>query len=658
MTADHLLTEVVTAFAATVVGDFTAEDVLRQLVHGAVRALDVDGAGIMVPQQEDVLRFAFAAGPSLSAVAELERLQEELQDGPCGDSHRHQRLINIADLAVEGAWPAYQAGAVRAGLRAVTTVPLQARGRRWGVLDLYRAAPRRLDAAELAAAQTLAQVATSYLVVTADRDAARHAQQELAYRAMHDPLTGLPVRWVFLEQLTHALARLARHPGQVGVLFADLDGLKYVNDTYGHEAGDRLLRTCAERLQAAVRPSDVVARVGGDEFVVLLEDLTSPDAAAAIARRILAELAQPYRPGGQVLQPSASLGLALTDDPSMSPAALVAHADGAMYRAKRAGRGRYETFDPDSYAADRASANARDHTSAGLRTALHAGELTLHYQPIIDLREPAGPPPGGAAPSVGDHAAVLGRRAGSPVDGDFAVHAVEALVRWQHPTRGLLAAQDFMPAAEQAGLLPELGAWVMTTGCRQLAAWDRALGALAPARLFLNISADELTDPRLPTHLAAVLQDTGVAAARVVLEITETGLIADPARVAGTLAALDQLGCGIAIDDFGTGYSSLSRLVDLPAATWKIDRAFTADLDRPAASAVVSAVLQLGRQLDRVVVVEGVEDDTTLQALRRHGCTHAQGYHLGRPQTAAQIADLLGAAVPAGATAIVGGHGL
>jgi diguanylate cyclase (GGDEF)-like protein len=518
------------------------------------------------------------------------------------------------------------------------------------VLDLYRAEARRLDADELAAAWTLAQVATSYLVVTADRDAARQASQELAYRARHDPLTGLPVRWVFVEQLTHALARLARHPGQVGVLFADLDGLKHVNDTYGHEAGDRLLRTCGERIRTAVRPSDVVARVGGDEFVILLEDLAGPDAGGAIARRVLAELAQPYHPHGQVLQPSASLGLALTQDPTLSPAALIAHADSAMYRAKRAGRGRYEIFDPATCAADRASAGVREDAAAALRAALQAGELTLHYQPVLALgAHPEAPRSNGVLRPLDDGAPEVGRGATWPTP---TVYAVEALARWQHPTRGLLAAEHFIPAAERAGLMSELGRWVLATACEQLAAWTSDLGPHAPPRLFLNVSTDQLTDPRLPVDLAAVLQRTGLAPGRLTLEVTETGLMADPATATRCLRALDRLGCELAIDDFGTGYPSLNRLVDLPAATWKVDRSFTGDLvHRPAAAAVLSAVLQLGRQLRRTVIVEGVENDRTMSALRRLGCTHAQGHHLGRPQTAAEITALLrsraaGAAAP------------
>ena len=615
MGPEPVLTEVLSVFAETVADEFTTDEVLRQLSHAAVRALDVDGAGVMVAHGPALLRFAFAAGPAGPAVSALERLQEELQDGPCGDSHRRQRPVNIADLAVEGHWPTYQQHAVQADLRAVTALPLLARGQSWGVLDLYRAEPRQLSAPELTAAQTLARVAASYLVITTDRDAARQAQQELAHRAMHDPLTGLPVRWVFLEQLTHALSRLSRHPGQVGVLFADLDGLKYVNDTYGHDAGDRLLITCVERIRAALRPSDVVARVGGDEFVVLLEDLTDEAAGSAVARRILTELAQPYRPDGRVLQPSASLGLAMTDDPTLSAAALIAHADSAMYRAKRAGRGRYELFDAAAYAAERDRASARSDTTVALRSAVHDGQLVLHYQPIVDLT--ADPP---------------------------ALHAVEALLRWQHPTQGLLSAHDFISDAERTGLLPELGTWVLATACGQLAAWDAELGARSPARLFINISAQELTDPELPQQVAATLERTGVAPDRLTLEVTETELIVDRTTAHAALAALQELGCDLAVDDFGTGYSSLSRLVDLPAGTWKIDRSFTGDLSsRPAAAAVVSAVLQLGANLQRTVVVEGVESDDALQALRRLGCTHAQGYHLGRPQDAEQLADHLSA---------------
>jgi GAF domain-containing protein len=234
------LTAALDEFAATVTGDFAVEDILRQLAQAALQVLDIDGAGVMIPHGHQLLRFVFATG---GLVTVLEQLQETLQEGPCRESQSVEHVINIADLAVEGAWPAYQARAAELGLQAVTAIPLRARGQAWGVLDMYRSRAERLNVEELSAARTLANLATSYLVVTADRDAARRAQDQLAHRAMHDPLTGLPVRWVFIEQVAHALTRLTRSPGYVGVLFLDLDGLKYVNDTYGHRAGDQLITT-------------------------------------------------------------------------------------------------------------------------------------------------------------------------------------------------------------------------------------------------------------------------------------------------------------------------------------------------------------------------------------------------------------------------------
>jgi diguanylate cyclase (GGDEF)-like protein len=285
VTIDNVLAGVLEAFAATVTGDFSAEDVLRRLAEAAVQVLAVDGAGVMLPVGDELLRFVFATGPMLQQVGTVERLQEQLQAGPCRDSRVDQRTIDIADLATDGDWPTYQRAAVAGGLHGVTVVPLIARGRTWGVLDLYRATVRTLDEGELAAARTLAHLATSYLVVAEDRDSARAAREELAHRAMHDPLTDLPVRWVYLEQLTHALARLERHPGDVAVLFVDLDGLKYVNDTWGHRAGDELILTCVHRIRAALRPTDTVARLGGDEFVVLLEEVDLAGACRVASQR-------------------------------------------------------------------------------------------------------------------------------------------------------------------------------------------------------------------------------------------------------------------------------------------------------------------------------------------------------------------------------------
>jgi diguanylate cyclase (GGDEF)-like protein len=656
------LTAALDDFAAVVTQSFSADDVLRKLAQSAVRVLPVDAAGVMVPQGAggrggqqgpDVLRFLYA---TTGEARELDRLQESLGEGPCRDSLSTGSVLNLADVAAEGWWPEYQLAAARVGLRAVSAIPLQARGQTWGVLDTYRRLPRRLDPVELTAARTLASLATSYLVVTADRDEARRAQEQLAHHAMHDPLTGLPVRWVFLEQLAHSLRHLARQPGHVGVLFLDLDGLKYVNDTYGHAAGDALIITCVERVRAAVRPTDVVARIGGDEFVVLLEQINGPDDAARIAQRVLHSIEAPYQrthepshgrthgpslqPSGAALRPSASIGMAVTDDPEQAPDTLVAHADAAMYEAKHAGKGRLEVFDPDRYATARALALARTHLTGALRTALQHDQLALHYQPIIDLRDPRDHGEAEDARGRGRH----GRRRRGAAQG---VYAVEALARWQHPQRGLLSAGEFVPAAERSGLLPEIDVWVLSEACRQLAAWDAELGDRSPRRMFINISTGELSRPELPERVRAALAEHGLGPDRITLEVTETGLFTHPDLAEAAVSALRRLGCSLAIDDFGAGYSSLVRLEQVTADVLKVDGSFAGNLRSSATSAaVVSAVLLLGERLHRTVVIEGVEDAWTLRRLLELGATHVQGYHLHRPQGAAALAALLTASPP------------
>jgi diguanylate cyclase (GGDEF)-like protein len=602
------LAGVLNDFAATVTGDFSVDDILRQLGSGITRVLDVDGAGVLTPRTPGgVLRVAFATP---GAGESLDRLQEGIQEGPCHDCHAGGRLVEVADLTSGERWPEFERRAAALGVHSVTSVPMRARGRLWGVLDLFRRAPGRLSAAELAAATTLANLATSYLVVAADRDTARSAQDELAHRATHDPLTDLPTRWMFFEHVTHALAGLARRSGQVGLLFLDLDGLKQVNDTFGHLAGDRLLTTAAERVRAALRPTDILARLGGDEFVVLLENLTKASDAERVAQRILDELTVPYRPQGRTINTSASIGIATTDDPNQTADALVLQADSAMYRAKEAGRGRFEVFDPDLHAAEKARTTAEERLIAELGTALRQEQLELHYQPIVDVLADRSQPgaPGG-------------------------VYAVEALVRWHHPARGLLPAGAFIDAALRGGHIGDLGAWVLAAACRQLRAWDDSLGDLAPGRVFVNVSTQELTDPLLPVRVADTLAATGVGAHRLTLEITESGMITSPEVTLGALAQIRDLGVQLAIDDFGTGYSSLSRLTQIPASTLKVDQSFTRDLavNRDAA-AVVAAVLLLGHNLRRTVVVEGVEDAGTLAGLRELGCTHVQGYFLSTPK--------------------------
>lgn len=426
----------------------------------------------------------------------------------------------------------------------------------------------------------------------------REARDQLAARALHDPQTGLLVRSVFLEQVSHALTRMARCPHPLAVLFIDLDGLKKINDTYGHAAGDELIACSAERLRAGVRPSDPVARIGGDEFVVLLDDLHDEAEAEAVAARLVESMTLPCRLQAEVFtSPTASIGIAVADNADITAYDLVSRADAAMYRAKQSGRGRYEMFDPAAHTAT----SARQRLEAELRRALAAGELRLHYQPIIDLT-------------------------------DDTTHAVEALLRWQHPGKGLLGAAKFIDVAEESGLILDIGRWVIDRACRQLAEWDAAIGTSAPARAFVNLSAAELAQPGLAEHVAAVAAAAGVGPDRLVLEITETGILEEPQVVGEAIDILRGLGCELAIDDFGTGYSSLTRLVQLPAGILKVDRSFVTELcSGRESAAVVSAVLLLAHNLQKTVVAEGVEDASTLLALKDLGCEYAQGFHLARP---------------------------
>jgi diguanylate cyclase (GGDEF)-like protein len=392
----------------------------------------------------------------------------------------------------------------------------------------------------------------------------REAHDELAVRALHDPLTGLVVRSAFVEQLSRALSRLARRPNPVAVLFVDLDRLKHVNDTYGHGAGDELIRCCAARLRASVRPSDPVARFGGDEFVVLVDDLPDADEADRVAERVLHNLSAPCRlTAGPLVRPTASIGVAVGDSAAMGAETLISHADAAMYRAKQSGRGRYERYDEAAYTA----ASARVQLETELRAAVSTDQLRLHYQPIIDL-------------------------------GTGHVHAVEALLRWAHPRRGLVAAGDFVDVAEDSGLILDLGPWAIIQACRQLAEWDAILGRRTPERMFVNLSLPELAWPRLAEHVEGAAAEMGIAPRRVVLEITQTGMLEEPRAVSAAIHALHELGFGLAIDNFGAGYSSLGRVAQLPAGILKIDRSFVRDLHRDReATAIVSALLLLAHNL-------------------------------------------------------------
>jgi diguanylate cyclase (GGDEF)-like protein len=434
------------------------------------------------------------------------------------------------------------------------------------------------------------------------------SEEEMRHRALHDPLTGLPNRTLLADRLTHALQRAARR-GSVAVLFLDLDHFKFINDSRGHRAGDELLCMVAARLGEALRPSDTVARFGGDEFCFVCDDVSDAVEAIGIAERVLGALARPFALESGEHFASASVGIALADGPFRPAEDLIREADAAMYRAKSGGRGRYELFDEVM----RADATERLRLDRDLRRALERDdELLLHYQPIVSV-------PGGD---------VLG---------------LEALVRWQHPERGLVGPGEFISVAEDSGAILAVGDRVLELACRQAAAWIAA-GA-RPFTVSVNLSPRQIADPGLADRVAATLQRTGLPADRLRLEITENALMEESEITRLNLLALRGLGVGLVLDDFGTGYSSLAYLRRFPIEAIKIDRRFIAGLGRDHDDeTIVEAILRMAAGLRLDVVAEGVETVEQARILETLGCVCGQGFLWARPLEPAAAAVRLGLA--------------
>jgi diguanylate cyclase (GGDEF)-like protein len=430
----------------------------------------------------------------------------------------------------------------------------------------------------------------------------RLAEDELSWQANHDSLTGLPNREHFLERLSGSLGS----EGQVAVLLVDLDDFKVVNDSLGHGAGDRLLSGVAERLCRVLRPGDVIARFGGDEFTVLLPGITSEDYALGVARRLAEALREPLVLDGERRYVSASVGVSFSAPSEHDPHALLRDADAAMYRAKEMGKSRCEVFD-DSM---RESAMERLELESGLRHALDDGELRLVYQPLVTLDD--------------------GRLSG-----------VEALLRWDHPIFGVVAPLRFISLAERNGLIIPIGAWVLGEACRQLAEWGDAALSVS-----VNVSARQLGSTDLVDVVRASLEDSGIEPGQLCLEITETAMMADPAAMGETLSALKALGVRLAVDDFGVGHASLRQLrALLPVDTLKIDKSFVDGItDDADDAAIVEGVVRLAHSLGLQAVAEGVETAEQVAMLRSFSCQTGQGYHFARPAAPDAIARMLASA--------------
>ena len=460
---------------------------------------------------------------------------------------------------------------------------------------------------ETIAANLIDDPAIGQIVLTTRDVRERKAlEQRIQQVALHDVLTGLANRALFLDRVDHALLGSGRLGGGTVVLVVNIDAFKRYNDSLGHPAGDGLLREVARRLETTLRPSDTCARLGGDEFGVLLDGIWSEDDGRAAAERILGSLREPFELARATVPVTARIGMVVSEAANDSPTALLRDASVAMSNNVGAGPDRIVVFEPRM----RQLLEGRFELEADLRRALERNELVLQYQPIVDL-------------ATGE------------------MTSAEALVRWDHPTRGRLGPDVFIPLAEETDLIDEIGTWVLGTACGDVAEWARHARANVP-RVSVNLSPHQVADPQLPWKIRAILGQTGAVPAWLALEITEGVLLENTAAVLERLHAIRSLGVSIAIDDFGTGYSSLAYLQQFPMSQIKIDRSFVTPLEDPNREpGIVRAIVEIGNSLGMATVAEGIETTTQLERLRALGCTYGQGYLLGRPLDREVIFDLI-----------------
>ena len=474
-------------------------------------------------------------------------------------------------------------------------------------------APRAWAAEEIEHFVEIAASAVTEIELQRRTVEAERIERQLRHDALHDCLTGLPNRACFVERLRHAAERARRNPDDAfAVLFVDLDHFKLVNDSFGHLAGDELLTEVARRLAACLRSVDTLARLGGDEFALLLEEVREPSDAARVAERLHEALRTPMTIRESEVFTSASIGIALSGKLEDPPQHLLRSADLAMYRAKEHGRDRFEVFDQGMHVA----AMERLRMETDLRRAIERDQLLLHYQPVVSLTSGV-------------------------------VVAVEALIRWQHPERGLIPPLEFIPIAERTGLIAEIGRWVIARACQQLKIWERDFGDVAPQSVWINVSPKQFAQRDLASQVSQLFRSAACEPHRIRLEITESIMLEDVDLAMRTLGELRALGVQVYMDDFGTGYSSLTYLGRLPIDGIKVDRSFVSQMGTDGRQAqLVATIVTLIRNLGLEPIAEGVETDQQAQLLRDMGCAFAQGFVFCRPLPAGEIADLLRASIP------------
>jgi diguanylate cyclase (GGDEF)-like protein len=599
---ERQLSDVLSEFARTMLTDFPIQGILDRLVGRIVEIMPITGAGVTLISESTSPHYVAASD---SAALAYEKLQTSLDEGPCVIAYRTGKSVAIGDLRNEDRFPLFTPQARQAGLAAVFTFPLRHGDDPLGALDLYRDAPGYLSVEAMVVAQTLADVASAYLVNAQARANLLATSAQTQSLALHDALTGLPNRILLLERIEHALLSRRRSEKVVAVLFIDLDGFKRVNDRHGHQVGDDLLVAVAERLTAALRPGDTLARLSGDEFILVCENLDEEVQIQSIAGRVMDAIGLPFVLGNSIeVDLSASIGIAFAGTGN-DPEQLLHRADVAMYQVKRKGGAEHRIINELEH---ELSSN-NDVLLRDLGNAVERQELRLEYQPIVR--------------------AIDGR-----------VTSVEALLRWDHPEMGLISPSTLIPLAELSGDIINIGRWVIERACVDRHRWEDKIGDETFV-MGVNVSAHQLMAAGFVGMVEGVLAATHTRGEHLCLEITEGAFVQDAKLARKVLFRLKQLGVMVALDDFGTGYSSLSYLRQFPVDAIKIDQSFISDLmENSASHAIVSKTIELAHLLNLIVICEGVE--TLEQDLQVAALTSdfSQGFYFSHPLTA-DLLDLM-----------------
>jgi len=519
--------------------------------------------------------------------------------GSCGTAMYTKKPVIVADILIDPLWNSYRELANKHRLRACWSTPiLSSTGKMLGSFAMYYVEPRHPRPDDL----RLAELASHIAGIAIERE---EAEERIRHLAHHDTLTGLPNRTMLREALAHAIAHAARYKHIIALLFIDLDHFKRINDSLGHHAGDLVLQSAAHRLQACVRKDDMLARLGGDEFVIVLYSLRHSQEAALVAAKVLNALDAPFELEGNVLHAGGSIGISLFPEDGKDAETLMRAADTAMYHAKSNGRGNYQFFTEEL----NTTIQHRLTIESQLRAAVARGELTLHFQPQVDMQSSR-------------------------------IFSAEALVRWHHAERGMVPPEQFIAIAEESGLIVQIGEWVLREACAQLALWRES--GRADMSVSVNLSARQIFQQDFPAVVEQVLREFRVPASALDLEITETMLMQPSEDNLHTLRRLHAMGVQLSVDDFGVGYSSLSYLKRFPIHALKIDRSFVSGIGRDQNDmAITSAIMGMAQGLRLKVVAEGVETEEQARFLQSIGCMSAQGYFFGVPVAADAFSRLL-----------------